>query len=237
MIRDLGLTDEGPGSGRRRDRHDLRLLSLQGRPRGDRGRPSAGAGAGDELRQCGRRMPELRRPMGRARHAAQGHALAVRAPCAVDAASAHRPRSMAMACRLSCATAPRSALRTTRRACSASPITARRAWSRCAKRPASPTITAPAACCRFFAPTRSLKAGRRAAARAGVVRRSASAGRCARSETDRTCARGRVPLCGRPASAGRRNRRLSPVHPQAGRTCCANAALLSSSTPRWSGLS
>src|SRR5882757_2751892 len=54
----------------------------------------------NQLRQCRRRVPEFRRSLGRARHAIEGRALAVRRPCTADAASALRPASMAMAGKL-----------------------------------------------------------------------------------------------------------------------------------------
>ena len=87
----------GAGARRGRDRYELRLLPRQGRPRGHRGRPPAGAGIGDELRQCRRHLSRLCGPLGGARDTAQGRALAVHAACAARFAADARSRSMALA--------------------------------------------------------------------------------------------------------------------------------------------
>ena len=68
-----------------------RLRAGRRRPRGDGGRPPAGAGARDQLRQCRRGLAGLLGAVGRARRAAEGDQVAADAPPAAGDPAAHRP--------------------------------------------------------------------------------------------------------------------------------------------------
>ena len=136
-----GRRHEGARARRRRDRRHHRLRARRRRPRGDRGRPPAGAGAGDQLRQCRRGLAGLFGALGRARRAAEGDQVAGDAPPAAGDPAAHRPCLHRLGRWRCCATAPRRATRSTRRAWCGSPSTAATACAPCAPTPASPTTS------------------------------------------------------------------------------------------------
>ena len=188
---------------------------LEGGPRGHGARPPAGAGAGDQLRQCRRGLARLFRALGRPGHSDQGDEVAADAAPPASCSGRRSTTGCSAGSARCCATAPPPRYAHQQGAHGAAGrIQPRRAARRCATRPASPTTSAPRARCSCSAPRSSSTAvGDDIAVldAYGVPYEVLDPAGCIGAEP----ALGLVPrqVRRRPAPAGRRDRRLRMSSP------------------------
>ena len=216
---------------------DHRLLSRRGRPRGDGGRPAAGPGAGDQLRQCRRGVARLCLALGRARRAAEGDQVAADAhgPLVIrpmlDPAMWSWVLEDAAQLHLGPLRAQQGAHGADRRVQPRLPARAAR------RRPASPMTSAARARCSCSAP-RSRSTGTagdiEVLKQFGVPFEVLDPAGCIAAEP--ALARVRGKFIGGLQAARRRDRRLPDVHGAARRACARRAASASASAPRSNGI-